>query len=68
MQRETTNVCREKQPINVERNNSCMQRETTNKCREKQPINVERNNQYINISAMHLYLREQKFIYDISCR
>ena len=45
MQRETTNVCREKQPIKVERNNKCMQRETTNKCREKKPINVERNKQ-----------------------
>ena len=45
MQRETTNKCREKQQINVERTNKCMQRKTTNKCREKQPINVERNNQ-----------------------
>ena len=44
MQRETTNKCREKQPINVERSNKCRQRETTNKFREKQPINVERNN------------------------
>ena len=45
MQRETTNVCREKQPMYVERKKQCMQRETTNLCREKQPINVERKKQ-----------------------
>ena len=45
MQRETTNKCKEKQPMYVERNNQCMYKETTNKCREKQPMYVETNNQ-----------------------
>jgi hypothetical protein len=49
MWRETTNVCREKQPINVER-------KTINKCREKQPKNVERNYQCMYVLVVSLYI------------